>query len=230
MAYRKYKTKAEQAEARKEQNKLAARRYRENRIAKKKCHVTVRTEPHSSIDNGDEMLEEISREAECPDQRLEKTPGEVECSESEWELPEHPSSRLMVEMKLARMKKDVQDIVDILQNNADLSLKQYVTEQRPCIQRTVVTLQALQGEGPDSTAALLEGDITGSNVSSTAKPPAHPSSISDSPSRSSSTLEVLSPTHEEILRSLEAEVQQQKVYNSMAWKYTRKNLNLYICV
>lgn len=199
-------------------------------MAEKEDHVTVQTESHPNIDNDDERLEGVSRKVDCPDQRVEKAPGEAECPENEWELPEHPSSRLMVEMKLARMKKDVQDIVNILQNTADPSLKQYVTEQRPCIQRTIATLQALQGDGPDSTAASVEGDITGSNVSSTAQPPAHPSPISNSPPRSSSALEVLGPSHEEILRSLEAEVQQQKLHNSVAWNYTRKNLNLFICV
>lgn len=192
--------------------------------------------PRTASDNErfEERLEGTAGEVACLGQGENKAPGEAECPESEWELPEHPSSRLMVEMKLARISKDVQDIANILQNTLDPSLEQYVMEQRPCIQRTVATLQALRGDGPElTTAASVESDIIDSKVGSTPPPPPPPpartSPVSDCQRRSSSTLEALDPSLEEILWSLEAEVRQQKAHNAVAWNYTRRDLNVFIC-
>ncbi|KAJ4329761.1 hypothetical protein N0V95_010152, partial [Ascochyta clinopodiicola] len=91
--------------------------------AEKEGHVTIRTESLSRTTNDNDRLEETAGEVARLDQGVQEALGEAECPESEWELLEHPSSRLMVEMKLARISKDVQDIANILQNTLDPSLE-----------------------------------------------------------------------------------------------------------
>ncbi|KAL5373823.1 hypothetical protein PMIN04_013081 [Paraphaeosphaeria minitans] len=84
---------------------------------------------------------------------------DVERPETEWTLPEHPSDRFMLELKLARIKRDLGSVAQTLQSTTDTFAIEYVNEQGPYIQRMIDDiLQSLQEDRSGSAEASVGDD------------------------------------------------------------------------
>ncbi|KAL5431687.1 hypothetical protein PMIN06_012225 [Paraphaeosphaeria minitans] len=75
-----------------------------------------------------------------------------------WRLPEDPSERLMLELQLTRIEKDVENIARISKSTTDRSVSEYMKEQGPCIQRVIDKLQALQEDRSEPAEAPVGDD------------------------------------------------------------------------
>jgi hypothetical protein len=128
-------------------------------------------------------------------------------------------------MKLARIHRDAEDAKKILQNNTDLSAKQYITEQQPSLQRTMETLQALQCGTPEPAATSAGTKTTDSTLDS----PARPIPISNYQPCPSPAMKVPDPSAQELLKSLEARMYQERIRNSITWDFAeRKNMFVHV--
>jgi hypothetical protein len=127
-------------------------------------------------------------------------------------------------MKLVCINKDVDDVASILENATDPSIKTYLVERQPCIQRTVDTFRAFLCHLSELTTASSQKDTDDFAMDSTPNLPTQPSSVSDQ-SCFVSALETMDPSPGEILQKLEAQIRQQKIYNAVAWSYDRNHLN-----
>ena len=158
------------------------------------------------------------------DRRALAIAEDAECTESTRDLLDRPCSKLRLEMKLARINKDVDDVASILENATDPSITEYLVERQPCIQRTVDTSRASLCHLPEPTTACSQKDTDDFAIYSTPNLMTQPSSVSDQ-SSFVSALETLDPSPGEILQKLKAHIRQQKVYNAVAWSYARNRPN-----
>jgi hypothetical protein len=147
-------------------------------------------------------------------------------------------------MKLARLKKDIDDAANILQTTTDSSAKQYIMEQQSNIQQMVDRLRTLQCDEDEPKISPVPLDATDSTSKDTPHLPAQPNSVSDLQAYSCSSVEALEPSpieairsrkakepsHLEPLRSIEAQLQQQAMYRSAAWRFPRNHTNAYVRV
>lgn len=177
---------------------------------RRKSAFLIQQIPHSSISTDNRRALEIA--------------GEAECNESTWDLLDRPCSKLRLEMKLACINKDIDDVTSILENATDPSITKYLVERQPCIQRTVDTFRAFLCHLPEPTTASSQKGTDDFAMDSTPNLVTQPSSVSDQ-SCFVSALETLDPSPREILQKLEAQIRQQRVYNAVAWSYARNHLN-----
>ncbi|KAK7177435.1 hypothetical protein PSPO01_16518 [Paraphaeosphaeria sporulosa] len=260
MGRKKYMTEEEREEARRLQNKLAQRAYRERkkcqgnptpsigtdkRRAKKRAKRRIveqaskdvgRPESESRLPerpSARPMLEKrnvksiarISQSTMDPSVRtnsgmVEQASKDVGCLESEWNLPDDPSAWLMLEMQLTRTMEDLESVARTLQSTTDLPAIEYMREQRPCIQRTIDTLQVLQEDRSESAEAPLGGETTNSATDSNHHLPVQLNAIPDCQPCSESPLKVPKPSFGDMIRSLRARVGQLKRLGLVGWGYT----------
>jgi hypothetical protein len=133
-------------------------------------------------------------------------------------------------MKIARIKKEAADVASILKDAADPAVEQYVVEQRASLQTTINILQAIQNNGIEPPATSVEATAANCTLQSTPDRQALPSPFSESRPYSASILAAWEPSSKDVLRSLEAQVAQQKMYNAMAWGAARNQMNIFIQV
>ncbi|KAH8710264.1 hypothetical protein GQ44DRAFT_626693, partial [Phaeosphaeriaceae sp. PMI808] len=181
------------------------------------CHVTFM--PHQKYKTQKERLEARKKQNQNAQRayraRSEAALKESECPESDWEIPENPSPRLILEMKLARMSRYIDDVVNIMQSATDASMKEYIMEQIPCIQRKLDTLRVPQCDEPEPTATFVDTNTTGSVLNSTPHLPAQLSPIPDVPKYPTSG--ILETSSKGMLQYLEAQIYQEKIRNSVGW-------------
>jgi hypothetical protein len=145
--------------------------------------------------------------------------------ESEPELPEEPNQRLILEMKLARIKKEAVDVAGILKDAPDPSM-----EQRASIQDTIDILQAIQRDGLEPKATTVDMAAAKSTSQNTPHIQTQQNPFLEHRQCSSSILAAWEPSPTETLRRLEAQVAQQKMYNAMAWGAVRNQMNIFVRV
>ncbi|KAF9728408.1 hypothetical protein PMIN01_13541 [Paraphaeosphaeria minitans] len=252
MGRKKYMTEEEREEARRLQNKLAQRAYRERkkcqgnttpsigtdkRRAKKRAKRRIveqaskdvgrpesesrlpeRPSARPMLEKGNvESIARISQSTIDPSVRtnsgmLEQASTYVGCLESEWNVPSDPSARLMLEMQLTRTMEDLESVARTLQSTTDSLAREYMREQRPCIQRMIDKLQTLQEDRSESAEA-----------DSTHRLPVQLNAVPDCQPCSESPLKVSKPSSGDMIRSLRAQVRQLKLLGSIEWGYTVEN-------
>ncbi|KAK7177965.1 hypothetical protein PMIN03_012755 [Paraphaeosphaeria minitans] len=89
---------------------------------------------------------------------VEQASNDVGRLESGWRLPEHPSARLMLELLLTRIQRDVETIARNSRSTTDRSVSEYLTDQRPLLQRTIDILQAFLKDRSGSAEASVGDD------------------------------------------------------------------------
>ncbi|KAL5371275.1 hypothetical protein DPSP01_014377 [Paraphaeosphaeria sporulosa] len=263
MGRKKYMTEEEREEARRLQNKLAQRAYRERkkcqgnttpsigtdkRRAKKRTNRRIlkqaskdvgrpesesrlpeRPSARPMLEKGNvESIARISQNTIDPSVRtnsgmVEQASIDVGCLESEWNVPGDPSARLMLEMQLTRTMEDLENVARTLQSTTDSLARECMREQRPCIQRMIDKLQALQEDRSESAEASFKGETTSSATDSTHHLPVQLNAVPDYQPCSESPLKVSKPSSGDMIRSLRARVRQLKLLGSIGWGYTVEN-------
>ncbi|KAL5399451.1 hypothetical protein PMIN03_012680 [Paraphaeosphaeria minitans] len=117
------------------------------------------------LENGDvESIARISQSTTEPSviansQMVEQASNDAGRPETQWTLPEHPSDRCMLELKLARIKRDLGSVAQTLQSTTDTFAIEYINEQGPYIQRMIDDiLQSLQEDRSGSAEASVGDD------------------------------------------------------------------------
>jgi hypothetical protein len=156
-------------------------------------------------------------------ERPESGPERPEC---EPELQEEPSQGLILELKIARIKKEAVDVAEMLKGAPDPSV-----EQKAGIQDTIDILQAIQCNGLEpTTTTVAETAATKPTRQRIPHVQYQQSPFLEHPRCSSSIFAAWEPSPAETLRRLEAQVVQQKMYNAMAWGAARNQMNIFVRV
>ncbi|KAK7177374.1 hypothetical protein PSPO01_16580 [Paraphaeosphaeria sporulosa] len=208
MGRRVHETEDEARDARRLQNREAQRRYRERR--KRQGNTT------SSIGTNRPRAKKHTKR-----RPVEQAPKDVENVESEWNLPDDPGARLMLERQLIRIMGDLESVARTLQSTADPSLSEYLTDRRLSIQRAIEILQDVLPDRSDSAEASFGGETTNSAADSTHHLPVQHNAVPDCRPCSESPSKVSEPSSG--IRSLRALVHQLNLLGSIGSGYTVDN-------
>lgn len=144
-------------------------------------------------------------------------------------------------MKLTRIKKDADDVANILRDTTDSSTEQYMMEQQPNIQRMLETLRTLLCDETEATASPVAFHTTDStpetkiHLSAQPNPTSerHAASISSEEAQKSSPVEIFrsgkakESLDMESIRSLEAQLQHQRAMY-ITWGSSKHHSHAYI--